>query len=117
MPRLNEIDYLAQIASNTGAGGSSSSFYDPRGSSSSITSFSSTTNAVIKEANANRKLLTIYNDGPGVLLIAFSSSAATTTNYSVKIAAGDFLEVDKYTGALNGYFLSINSSARVTELS
>lgn len=120
MPRLNEIDYLAQIASNTGAGGSSSSFYDPRGSSSSVSTFpatpSSTSSEVLKAANANRKVITIYNDGAGILNILLGSGTASSTNYSVKLNSGDYLELDKYTGVITGIFLSAGT-ARVTEIS
>ena len=80
-----------------------------------VTSYSSTTSATLKASNANRKLLTIYNEGAGNLHILYGNGTASTTNYSVKLATGDYLEVDKYTGQLTAIFAS-SGTARVTEI-
>ena len=80
-----------------------------------VTSYSSTTSTTLKASNANRKLLTIYNEGAGNLHILYGNGTASTTNYSVKLATGDYLEVDKYTGQLTAIFASAGT-ARITEI-
>jgi len=80
-----------------------------------VTSFTSTTSATLKASNSSRKILTIYNEGAGNLHILYGSGTASTTNYSVKLATGDYLEVPQYTGQLTAIFASAGT-ARVTEI-
>jgi len=82
---------------------------------SNVTSFTSTSSAVLKASNSNRKLLTIFNEGNGTLFILLGSGTASTTNYSLRLSAGDFYELDKYTGGVNAIF-STAGTARVTEI-
>lgn len=81
----------------------------------SVTNFTSTTSATLKASNSNRRLLAIYNEGAGNLHILYGSGTASTTNYSVRLSTGDYLEVDKYTGQLTAIFAS-TGTARVTEI-
>ena len=80
-----------------------------------VSSFTSTTSTTLKASNSSRKLLTIYNEGAGNLHVLYGIGTASTTNYSVKLATGDYLEVDKYTGQLTAIFASAGT-ARVTEI-
>lgn len=80
-----------------------------------VIAFTSTSSAVLRPGNLNRKVLTIYNEGAGNLHILYGDSTASTTNYSVKLFAGDYLEIDKYTGQVNAIFTA-TGTARVTEI-
>ncbi|NBP04172.1 MAG: hypothetical protein EBU90_29570 [Proteobacteria bacterium] len=66
-------------------------------------------------SNSNRKLVTVYNEGAGNLHILYGSGTASTTNYSVKLFAGDYIEIDKYTGQINAIFATAGT-ARATEI-
>lgn len=80
-----------------------------------VSNFTSTTSATLKSSNPNRKFLTIYNEGAGNLHILYGSGTTSTTNYSVKLFTGDYLEIDKYTGQVNAIFATAGT-ARVTEI-
>ena len=80
-----------------------------------VTSFTNTTADTLKAANANRKLLTIYNEGAGILYVLYGSGTASATNYSVKLVSGDYFELEKYTGQVNAVFAT-TGTARVTEI-
>ena len=82
---------------------------------STVSSFTSTTSATLKASNTSRKLLTIYNEGAGNLHVLYGGGTASTTNYSVKLSTGDYLEIDKYTGDVKAIFASAGTS-RVTEI-
>ena len=82
---------------------------------STVSSFTSTTSSTLKASNSSRKMLTIYNEGAGNLHVLYGSGTASTTNYSVRLFAGDYLEIDKYTGQVNAIF-SATGTARVTEI-
>lgn len=82
---------------------------------STVSTFNSTSSATLKASNGNRKVLTIYNEGAGNLHVLYGSGTASTTNYSVLLAAGDYLEIDKYTGQVNAIFATAGN-ARVTEI-
>ena len=79
---------------------------------------SSATVVTLKSENANRKLLTIMNDSTQVLYVKYGS-AATTSDYNVKLIAGAYFELptDKiiYTGIVTGIWASANGNAYVTE--
>jgi hypothetical protein len=81
----------------------------------SVTSFTSTSSATLKGANSQRKVLTIYNEGSGNLHILYGAGTASTTNYSVKLFSGDYLEINQYVGQVTGIFASAGT-ARVTEI-
>jgi hypothetical protein len=82
---------------------------------SAVSAFTSVTSAVIGAANANRKLLAIFNEGAGFLYIVYGASAASVTNYSVRLNAGEYLEIDRYSGEVRAIFGSAGT-ARVTEV-
>jgi hypothetical protein len=81
----------------------------------SVASFTSTSSATIASSNINRRLLTIFNEGSGTLHILYGSGTASTTNYSVRLLGGDYLEIDKYAGQVNGIFASAGT-ARITDI-
>jgi hypothetical protein len=80
-----------------------------------VASFTSTTSAVLKASNSDRKLLTVFNEGSGTLFILLGSGTASTTNYSLRILSGDYYELEKYTGEVNAIFGSAGT-ARITEI-
>jgi len=80
-----------------------------------VSTFSSVNSGQLRPLNPARKLLTIYNEGAGNLHVLYGSGTASTTNYSVKLFTGDYLEIDKYTGQVNAIFASAGT-ARVTEI-
>jgi hypothetical protein len=47
--------------------------------------------------------------------VLYGAGTASTTNYSVRLAAGDYLEIEKYTGQVTAIFAS-GGTARVTEV-
>lgn len=59
---------------------------------------------------------TIFNDSTAVLYVAFSSTAASTTNYTVQLAAGAYFEFPQpvYGGQVTGIWASANGAARTT---
>ena len=80
-----------------------------------VSSFTSTSSAVLRSQNSTRKLLTVFNEGAGNLFVLLGGGTASTTNYSLRLSAGDFYELDKYTGEVNAIFGSAGT-ARVTEI-
>jgi hypothetical protein len=80
-----------------------------------VTNFTFTSSTAIAASNSARKLLTIFNEGAGLLYVLYGNGTATTSNYSVRINSGDYLEIDKYTGAVTGIFGSAGT-ARITEI-
>ena len=80
-----------------------------------VTSFTSTSSAVLKASNSNRKLLTIFNEGSGTIFILLGSGTASTTNYSLRLLSGDYYELEKYTGEVNAIFGSAGT-AKITEI-
>jgi len=80
-----------------------------------VTSLTSTSSAVLKASNPNRKLLTVFNEGSGTLFILLGSGTASTTNYSLRILSGDYYELEKYTGEVNAIFGSAGT-AKITEI-
>lgn len=73
----------------------------------------------ILASNANRIGATVTNDSSAVLYLLLGSTAASTTNYSVRIAQYGYYEVPfGYTGQLTGIWASDpgDGAARVTEI-
>lgn len=81
-----------------------------------VTTFTSTSSLVLMASNSARKLLTVFNEGAGVLNLLYGAGTASTVNYSVRINSGDYLEIEKYTGTVTGIFTTAGT-ARVTEVS
>lgn len=81
-----------------------------------VTTFTSTTSAVIEPFNSARKMCAIFHETGGDLYVLYGPGTASSTNYSVKMSPGDYLEVVSYTGQITGVF-SGSGTARVSEIS
>ena len=77
--------------------------------------FTSLTSAVIRVANPLRTMLTVFNEGPGIIYILYGPGTASTTNYSVRLLTDSILELPFYQGVVTGIFNSAGT-AKVTEL-
>jgi len=79
----------------------------------------SASDTVILSSNSNRLGASIYNDSAAVLYLALANVVASTTTYSVQIAAGGYYELPAnpvYTGVIKGVWSSAaGGAARVTE--
>ena len=77
------------------------------------------TSFTVLAANAARKGAAFFNDSTNVLYLALSA-AASTTLYTVQVAAGQYYELPPgivFTGLVSGIALTASGSVRVTELS
>lgn len=89
-----------------------------RPATSTVTSVASSASSVsLLASNTSAKLRTFYNDSTQVLYIKFGATASTTS-YTVQVAAGGYYEVPQplYTGAIDGIWASANGNARITEV-
>lgn len=84
---------------------------------------SSATSVSLLAANNNRKTAIIINDSTSDLYVTLNASAASTTNYSLFLAAKvgntpSFLAIngDDYSGEIRGIWSSANGFARITEV-
>lgn len=75
----------------------------------------STTVATLQASNTARKELIIVNEAATVLYVKFGATA-TTTDYTVQIAAGGTYIEDKYTGVVTAILGAGSSNAQVTEI-
>jgi hypothetical protein len=112
--RATAVPVSGTVTTNAGTGTFNISDKGSTGESN-VTSFTSTSSAVLKASNSNRKLLTIFNEGNGTLFILLGSGTASTSNYSFRLLGGDYYELEKYTGELNAIFAS-SGTAKVTEI-
>lgn len=85
------------------------------GASSSVFSFSATTSTSIYSINVLRRMFSIYCE-VGTLYVLLGSGTVTTTNYSVKMSAGDMYHCNFYCGAVKAIFASSGSKAYFTEI-
>mgnify|MGYP003154541536 CR=1 FL=1 len=98
------------IAVSGGGGGGSSV-----ATSAAVTSVASVmTSAQLLAANTNRVEAIITNDSTAVLYVKLGT-AVTSTNYTIKLLAGESLVIDKYNGVIHGTWSSVNGNARLTE--
>jgi hypothetical protein len=75
------------------------------------------TNVTLKEANAKRKGLIIYNDAAGAVLNVKLGVTASASSFTVKLAAGSYYEVPfGYTGIVDAIASAAEGNARITEL-
>lgn len=77
------------------------------------------TSTSLSTSNPNRKGWYVTNDSSSILYINFGATASTTA-YTVQVAAGGFYEMPLpvYTGAMNGIWSADSTgAARITELS
>jgi hypothetical protein len=84
---------------------------------------SSATSVSLLAANNNRKTAIIINDSTSDLYVTLNASDASTTNYSLFLAAKvgntpSFLAIngDDYSGEIRGIWSSANGFARITEV-
>jgi hypothetical protein len=80
---------------------------------------SSGSSTTIFAANAQAKGRTIWNDSTAVLYLAFDGSVASTSNYTVQLAAGAYYEFPQPLagGKITGIWASANGNARTTQWS
>jgi hypothetical protein len=89
-----------------------------QGSAVTLSSFTSTTASTsLVSASSNRKVITVYNEGSGVLNIS-AGSTCTTTSYQVRLASGDYWECPSAQTSLAHTAVFITAgTARVTQIS
>lgn len=78
----------------------------------------SATAVTLLAANANRRRVIIYNDSTAVLRVKLGS-AASATDYTYRLGAGDTYESPTdwvYTGIVTGIWDSATGAAQVTEI-
>ena len=114
-----DITALTPVAGLTDAQlrASAVSVKEARASSPSQSSVSVTNvNTDILVSNVNRLGASIYNEGTAICYVKLGDTA-TTSSYSVAMAAGGYYEVPYgYTGAIDGITTSGTAQLRVTEL-
>lgn len=77
---------------------------------------SSATSVAVLAANTSRKGASVFNDSTAILYLKLNVAAASSSSYTVQMAAGSYYEVPSgYNGALSGIWASANGNARVTE--
>lgn len=76
---------------------------------------SSASNVTVFAAASDTNARTIYNDSTAVLYLKFGATASTTS-YTVQLAAGAYYEFPQpvYAGQVDGIWASANGAARVT---
>ena len=81
------------------------------------TDFTSTSYGTIATASTGRLGCTVFNTGPGNLHVLLGTGTASTSNFTVRLSAGDYYEVPfNYTGLIGGIFATAGT-AEVTQLS
>lgn len=78
--------------------------------------FTSTASLKLADANSTRNMVAIFVESE-TLYVLFGAGTASTTNYSVKLVANDYLEIPRsmYDGEITAVFGGAGV-ARVTEL-
>src|SRR5690348_11276879 len=86
-------------------------------STSSVSSVAGATSSTsILASNAARLGATVYNDSTAICYLLLNSGTASTTNYTVQLAAGAYYEVPfGYTGAIKAIWASATGNARIAE--
>jgi len=75
-----------------------------------------TADGVLLASNTSRIRARIYNDTAAGNLKISLNGAVTSTNYSVVLAPGGYIEIDDYTGAIHGLWdASGTGQAMITE--
>lgn len=78
---------------------------------------SSATSVQLLGYNANREMIVVYNDSTANLFIGLGDVAASTSDFTVKIAAAGTWECPVgFTGAIQGIWDVANGNARITEM-
>lgn len=110
-PKTAEVSNDGRLLVNAASAGSASSATVARISASA-------TAVTMLAANANRRRVIIYNDSTAVLRVKLGS-AASATDYSYLLGAGDTYESPTdwvYTGIVTGIWDSATGAAQVTEI-
>lgn len=88
-----------------------------QGATGTLTNVSGSASSVtLLASNASRRQAVIVNDSSAVLYIKFGTTASTTS-YTYRLDPYDTLEVENYTGRIDGIWASAAGYARVTEVS
>lgn len=76
---------------------------------------SSATNVTLFAASSDTNARAVYNDSTAVLYLKFGATASTTS-YTVQIAAQSYYEFPQptYAGQVDGIWASANGAARTT---
>lgn len=75
----------------------------------------STTAGTVLASNANRLGAAVYNDSTGTLYMLAAAGTASTTAYTVQMAANSYYETPfRYTGIITGVWTVSSGAARVT---
>jgi hypothetical protein len=91
----------------------------PKSSSAALSNFSvSTSSATAQAANTSRKKLIIVNDSEIATLKVKYGATASATSFTHRVAPGETLVEDMYTGIVDGIWDQADAAgaARVTEL-
>ena len=88
-----------------------------QGTAVTTSNFTSTTaSTVLAGFNATREVLTIFNEGAGLLFVC-PGALCTTTAYQVRLSAGDYYEVPNHqTTITHSAVFATAGTARVTEV-
>ena len=89
-----------------------------QGTAVTTSNFTSTTaSTVLANFNATREVLTIFNEGAGLLFLC-PGALCTTTAYQVRLSAGDYYEVPNHqTTITHSAVFATAGTARVTQVS
>jgi hypothetical protein len=86
------------------------------GTQTSVASSASSVQIIAASDAFARMGVSIYNDSTAVLYLLLSAATASTSAYTVQMAAASYYEVPyNYVGEINGIWASANGNARVTE--
>ena len=89
----------------------------PATSSAASNVASSASSVTILAANAARRGATVFNDSTAVLYLLMGAGTASTSNYSLQMAALTYFEAPfGFTGQLTGIWAAANGNARLTEV-
>lgn len=87
------------------------------GTGTNSTVAASATSVTILSSNAGRLGASIFNDSTVALYLDLSGGTATTSSFTVKVAADGYYEVPfGYTGTITGLWASATGNARVTQM-
>jgi hypothetical protein len=88
----------------------------PQKQTSALNNVASSTSSVTvfaASATANRRY--VFNDSSANLYLAYTSTAASTSNFTVKLATATGILIEDYAGQVTGIWDAANGFARTTE--
>lgn len=78
----------------------------------------SATSKPLCKANEGRSEVIVFNESTQVMYVLYGPGSASSTNYTIRLNAGDILIEDYFKGAMSAAWASDDTSAAmVTELS